>query len=267
MNYYKIYQIDDMTWRLEDCFRGYIYLLEGEKSAILIDTGFGLPNLNILVKQLTNKPITVLNTHGHGDHIGGNDQFQDCRMMECDREVALSHMKKDYRKKILSSLVDEFSLQMNEQFIDELVDTKNIDTFRPLENNEIFDLGGRTLEVIAVPGHTPGSICILDHERKNLFSADTVCDQGVLLFFDHSMPVSDFLESIQRLQLRQNEYERMWPGHHICPLNKDFLKRYETCAATILTDPKKGEEIETNIGRGRIYSHMGISIAYNEKKV
>lgn len=267
MDYYQIFQIDDRTWRLEDCLRAEMYLVAGEKRAALIDTGFGLPGLNTLVKRLTDKPVMVINTHGHGDHCGGNEQFPDCRMRECDWEIARQHQQKSFRRAMIQSLTEEFSLPMDDHEIDELAEIRGSGMFRQLEEQEIIELGGRTLEVIAVPGHTPGSICLLDRQKEYLFSADTVCDQGVLLFFDHSLPVSVYLESIRRLRSRCNEYRTIWPGHHTCPLKKEYLERYEACAEAIIADPKAGIQVESNLGSGRIYGQMGISIAYDTDKV
>lgn len=267
MDYYQIFEIDDRTWRIEDCLKAKMYLAAGEERAVLIDTGFGLPGLKELVKRLTDKPVTVINTHGHGDHCGGNEQFCDCRMMEVDWEIAGQHQQKPYRRAMIQSLAEEFSLPMDDREIDGLAEVKASETFGRLDDRELFDLGGRTLEVIAVPGHTPGSICLLDGKKEYLFSADTVCDQGVLLFFDHSLPVSVYLESIRRLQSRRNEYQRIWPGHHTCPLKKEYLEHYEACAEAIIADPQAGIQVESNMGSGRIYAHMGISIAYDAGKV
>ena len=127
---------------------------------------------------------------------------------------------------------------------------------------QIINLGKRTLEIIATPGHTKGSICVLDREGKTLFSGDTVCDQGILLFFPHSASVSDFMHSIQLLIERKSSFENIWPGHHKCPLDLDYLEEYEKCAQQILKMPQAGEDIKTNLGEGKMWKSGRISIAY-----
>ena len=54
-----------------------VYLLIGEERAVLIDTGNGLLQLDEAVSKITDKPVFVINTHGHYDHIGGNRFFEE----------------------------------------------------------------------------------------------------------------------------------------------------------------------------------------------
>ena len=48
-----------------------MYLVEGTEKAALIDTGYGVGNLKGYIKTLTEKPLIVLITHGHLDHVAG----------------------------------------------------------------------------------------------------------------------------------------------------------------------------------------------------
>ena len=73
--FYKWKQLWEGVFHIQDLFSDYMYLVVGEEKAALIDTGMGFPGLRQLVERLTDKPVIVLNTHGHLDHIGGNDEF------------------------------------------------------------------------------------------------------------------------------------------------------------------------------------------------
>lgn len=262
MEFYHVEPIDEHTWRIEDCFRSYMYLLEGEKEAVLIDSGIGLPGLDKCVSGLTEKPVTVINSHGHLDHVGGNCQFEKRFMMEADYNAMKEHTDAGFRRKIIDGLAREFGMQPEESELEKIADAGYEVPFFPLADGQVFDLGKRSVEIIATPGHTRGSVCILDRERKNLFSADTVCDQGILLFFSHSASVSSFLQSIQILKQRKSEYEKMWPGHHKCPLDLSYLEEYQECAGEILAAPEKGEDIRSNLGEGKIWYRGRISITY-----
>lgn len=71
---YLIRTLDSRTWLIEEeaeC-NVYMYLLAGDKQAILLDTGYGTIALDEIVAALTDLPVLVLCTHGHFDHIGGN---------------------------------------------------------------------------------------------------------------------------------------------------------------------------------------------------
>jgi len=51
------------------------YLLNGEQYSLLIDTGLGIGNIYEEVRKLTDKPVIVVATHIHWDHIGGHKYF------------------------------------------------------------------------------------------------------------------------------------------------------------------------------------------------
>ena len=70
------------TWAIDEFAITQCYLIEGEERAVLIDNGMGQGNLRHVIDYLTDKPYIILNTHGHIDHIGGNDEFHD-RFLLC----------------------------------------------------------------------------------------------------------------------------------------------------------------------------------------
>ncbi len=51
------------------------YLIVGTKQALLFDTGMGIADIHKVVRQLTSRPVVVLNSHTHNDHVGGNSLF------------------------------------------------------------------------------------------------------------------------------------------------------------------------------------------------
>ena len=71
---HNIKEIAPNTWCLNE-MAVQSFLVVGEERAALIDTGAGMGNLAKEVKEITDKPLYVLNTHGHVDHAGGNGQF------------------------------------------------------------------------------------------------------------------------------------------------------------------------------------------------
>ena len=78
------------TWRITNCFDSharmttYSYLLEGGERAMLIDTMFGYGNLRAFCRELTDRPVFLVNTHYHGDHAGGNFDFDECYIHALD---------------------------------------------------------------------------------------------------------------------------------------------------------------------------------------
>ncbi len=77
-DWFTINQIDDSTYAISEYKHWeetHCYLLIGQESGILIDTGLGVSNIHDVVKYLTDKPIAAVATHIHWDHIGGHQYF------------------------------------------------------------------------------------------------------------------------------------------------------------------------------------------------
>ncbi len=145
------------------------YLLNGDTYSLLIDTGLGIENIREPVDRLTDKPVIAVATHIHWDHMGGHKHFPDFYAHEAE----------------LGWLNGEFPLSM-EQIKDYVVqdcdlpegfDVEQYEFFqgaptRVLRDQDIIDLGGRRIEVLHTPGHSPGHMCFFDRERGFLFTGD-----------------------------------------------------------------------------------------------
>src|SRR5215207_10158385 len=77
--------------RISDRLGVLMYLVIGRERAVLIDSGFGVGDLRAFLGALTDRPLTVLLTHGHVDHAFGAGWFEDVRMHPADREVLETH--------------------------------------------------------------------------------------------------------------------------------------------------------------------------------
>ena len=91
-NRIKVKKIDDCVWLMDDKGEATGYLVCGEKKAVVIDTMNGIADVHAVVRAITDLPLTVVNTHGHCDHIFGNLYFDcDCFLHPGDTEVAAEH--------------------------------------------------------------------------------------------------------------------------------------------------------------------------------
>jgi len=79
-------------------------------------------------------------------------------------------------------------------------------------DGHIFDLGDRRLQVICIPGHTPGSVCLLDSEDRLLFTGDTI-GNPTWLHLDESLPLSHFHENLKRLRSVMDDFDHFLPAH------------------------------------------------------
>ena len=77
-NWFTVEEIDSQTFAISEYKHWeetHSYLLCGQKSAVLIDTGLGVSNIREIVDGLTKLPIMAVTTHIHWDHIGGGKNF------------------------------------------------------------------------------------------------------------------------------------------------------------------------------------------------
>jgi glyoxylase-like metal-dependent hydrolase (beta-lactamase superfamily II) len=172
------------------------YLIVGENRALLFDTGMGIGDIKKVTATLTKLPIMVLNSHTHNDHVGDNWQFDTVFGMNTNFT----------RKNALGSRDDAQAEISPGQICGKLpngFDSKTYST-RPWKINaythdgDRFDLGGRTIEVIATPGHTPDSISLIDRANGLLFTGDTYYPAPIWLFRPET-DLDAYAASIQRL--------------------------------------------------------------------
>lgn len=150
---YEIIQIHENTWRIEDGGVR-LFLLAGTEKALLIDSGMNLNNARDIAAGLTNLPLSLLNTHADRDHIGSNEQFDSFYMHPAEEPV--------YRR------------------------SGKPGTVIPIREGDSLNLGDRELQIIHLPGHTPGSIAVLDVQNRVLISGDPVQAYGrIFMFGDH----------------------------------------------------------------------------------
>lgn len=90
----NIHQLDPNLWLLDDAGESTCYLIQGTERALLLDTVNGQENLHDIVRTLTDLPLVVVNTHGHGDHIGGNVFFEEAWLHPADNEVVKKFLEK-----------------------------------------------------------------------------------------------------------------------------------------------------------------------------
>ncbi len=198
------------------------YLIVGEKRALLFDTGMGISDIKKVTAQLTKLPIVVLNSHTHDDHVGGNWQFDTIYGMDTDftrnnakgsREDAQAEITPD---QICGALPKGF-------------DAKSYMT-RPwkitsyIHDGAKIDLGGRTIEVIATPGHTPDAISLLDRAHGLLFTGDTYYPAPIWLFRPET-DLDAYAASIRRLAAIAPQVKMVLGAHNIPVASPSVLPR------------------------------------------
>lgn len=218
--FYKVDKISPNTWRITEPIVPAItmYLITGSERAVLVDTAFGLGDLAGLCAKLTDKPITVFCTHGHSDHVLGNWQFESALLSPADKaaydEIAkpemLAFMLKEEQSRWIRGVVTENTgiTEFNELPAEEL-------KFCPVESiddGDVIDLGDRKLEVVAVPGHTPGCLILIDRAEKLAYSGDAI-NQYPWMFLETSLSLEEYRDALARAYEKLDGIEKIYHGH------------------------------------------------------
>lgn len=189
----EIIQINPYTWRIEDGFVRF-FLLEGKNRAVLIDSGVNCPNAAELIKSITDKTVILLNTHGDGDHTSGTAGFSDIYMHELDYihcEVGARYPG--------TSLIK-------------------------LNDGDIIELGERPLRIIHIPGHTKGSVAILDIIERVLYAGDSV-QKGHIYMFGNKREPEQYENSLNKLIAMKNEYDYIYASHDEYVVSSDYAEK------------------------------------------
>lgn len=248
---YRATPLDGRTWVIEEkapASQALCYLVCGEDAALLIDTGMPFGNMKWAVRKLTALPITVVNTHAHVDHIGSNHRFDTIYYHEDDKDIFALHTDPAYVGGALAEyMLPHAAAVLLSPFAKLLMTPKATGNYSYIRDGHVFRLGGRDIEAIHTPGHTPGSICLLDREARLIFTGDTLCEWGVLLDLEGCRPPETYLASLRRIKKLSPAFDTILPGHHGWPVDKEYIDDYEACAAGILDG---SAEIDTQ-GRRR----------------
>jgi len=248
-NNYKVNRHVDKVWTILETIPSgnvNIYVVEGKDSALVIDTGFGTGDSKAFIQTLTKLPLIVVNTHGHGDHTGSNRLFSKVFLHPDDFYMVNAKASKDGK--------------------DLPVKVGSV-TYVPVREGHVFDLGGRKLEVIEVPGHTHGSIVLLDKENKILFSGDNT-NSLVWLFLRDCYPLEVYLKSLEKVQKRVDDFNIILPGHNT-PLEKTFVSEQIGCVKSILdgTCSPVHYDHPSNTSGALLCKYQTAQVAYDAKNL
>ena len=223
-------KIAEGAYRIED--NGVRCLLfVGDTHALLVDTGFGQAgSLKAVVESITDKPITLIVSHADGDHIGGNAEF------------GVAHMHPSEMAHYCHAATHIQSSNQNAQIA-------------PLWEGSVIDIGGRKLEVILIPGHTPGSIALLDRENRFIVTGDSV-SSAVFMFGDFR-DFHSYIFSMEKLSAMKGAFDEIYPSHGPFPLPADTVDKALVAAKKYLAGELTPVDPPMEIP-AKMYEHDGV---------
>jgi glyoxylase-like metal-dependent hydrolase (beta-lactamase superfamily II) len=161
-----------------------------------------------IAESLTDLPVKLLNTHADRDHVAGNNAFGTFYMNMAE---ASNYYHGENRQ----------------------------GTIIPVEHGDKLELGDRELEIIGLPGHTPGSIAVLDAANRVLISGDPIQD-GNIYMFGVQRELHAYVLSLKRLEACKDRFDTIYPAHGSFPVSPDLIAPLYTGVERILAGKATG---------------------------
>ncbi|MCX7303986.1 MAG: MBL fold metallo-hydrolase [Hyphomicrobiales bacterium] len=169
-------------------FRANIFLLHGRDADLLIDFGMGLRPLAPLVSRLSSgAPLIAVATHSHADHVGGFHEFAERRAHSSEAAVCATTPDSETFAAMFRALDAPVTIPPHPDWRRDQYRIAPAPLDVALAEGDIISLGDRRLEVLHLPGHSPGCIGLIDRENGVFFSGDAIY-RGMLV---DDLPHSD----------------------------------------------------------------------------
>jgi glyoxylase-like metal-dependent hydrolase (beta-lactamase superfamily II) len=187
-----------------------IWHVRGRDRHMLVDSGMGVASLRQAIAASAEKPILCVASHSHFDHIGGHHEFADRAIHAAEADI-LAHP--DAQNTVWDRYLDEttFSMAPAAGFRWQDYRITPAPATRILRGGDVIDLGGRSFEVLHLPGHSPGCIALWEAATGLMFSGDVVYDGVLYDDLYHSVP-EEYVASLERL--RSVPVRTVHGGHH-----------------------------------------------------
>ena len=208
----EIIRINEDTYRIEDDGVRF-FLLIGKDKALMIDSGMNVKDVKAIARSITDLPLELLNTHADKDHVAGNCEFDSFYMSPAEQE---NYSQAGGKGKII-----------------------------PVRQGDVIDLGERRLEIIDNPGHTPGSIAILDEKYRVLIGGDAIQD-GTIYMFGKYRDIKTYIESLKKLKGYTDRFDEIYPSHGSFPVYPDLIDQLIDGAQQIIDKKVEGKIVQVH---------------------
>jgi glyoxylase-like metal-dependent hydrolase (beta-lactamase superfamily II) len=225
-DWFELYQVSPGVVAIYEPFQWQeviSYLIEGSHSALLFDTGNGIADIASIARTLTKKPISVLNSHSHYDHVGGNFAFDKIYGMQTP--FTLNRQKGQSNENIGIEVSTQALCKPAPAGVTESNHIGKPFTITDIvKHGSTIDLGGRSLEILHVPGHTPDAIALIDRKAGLMWTGDSFYQGPIWLFADET-DLDQYAESLNKMVSEVPNLVALLPAHNTPWVNPKVLLR------------------------------------------
>lgn len=269
--FHEVTQINEHLYVIRELNLVNMYLILGEKYAMLLDTGYGYIDFRPLIRELTGLPLIVVNTHSDIDHAGGNHLFEEVWLSQWDYAGLAATDDTEKMKKPQLAYRAGKNPGMLEAMDQEVYFATSVYQagYRFCDSGHIFDLGGRRLEVMNIPGHTPGSIALFDCSTGILFTGDSIVyKHNVYYMMSYCQPLKVFQHTLGELWKRRASITALYPAHGIWGVSPELiLETWENIEDIPLRYQKDEKLVTANGWVGYKHYYKDTLIVYSEVRL
>lgn len=236
----------------EDTHGVMMYLVVGDKKAALVDSGFGVTDtLRKFVETITDKPVMCIVAHGHPDHAGAAALFDEIYMNPIDENLLPVSLSYERRMEDVFGMgpgghpkkVDE---ELKKYCEEHIVMTDKLD-YKPMKDGDVFDLGGKVLEALWLPGHTQGSMALVNREDNYALASDCFSRRTAMVKapLEKRLALENYGNGLKRFLESINDDTRIFWGHEETEVDHNVPKDMYNAVLEVL-DGKVENDTKSN---------------------
>lgn len=262
MEYYKVTKIYPWLYAVYDPGDVYVYLILGNDAAVVYDTGYGIAPIMPVIRGITDLPVICVLGHGHIDHANGAYQFDEAWIYEEDMELCLRHTGKKAKRRVLDGIKEE-GRELPQGFDEDAYITSGAGSLKKMDIGQVFELGGKSLEVVKMEGHTHGSAGLLIKQERVLITSDGASPH-LWLFLEESTGIGTYIAMLERnINL---EFDTFFIGHSDRAFEKGYFKKFINVAKNAnMAQAVPYSRLPER--KGMLYTEDDVSIIFSEDKL
>jgi len=256
-DWFEVYQVDPNVYAIYEPRQWQeviSYLVIGRERALLFDTGMGIAGIRTVVSALTDRPIVVLNSHSHHDHVGDNHAFT--RVLALDLPYTRNHARGSPHAEVAGEVAPgALCGALPAGFDSATYRVRPWQVTGTVHDGSRIDLGERSVEVMHIPGHAPDAIALRDEANGLLFTGDTFYE-GPIYVFGPGADFGAYTRSVERLASLAAPPRKLLTAHNVAVSDAHFLSALRDAVRAIASGAATGARDSTLV----TYAFDGFSI-------